>query len=79
MSKSLGNAIEPEDIIKEDLGAEVLRLWVAMVDYREEIKAGRQVLARVMEATARSATRCAISSRTSTTSIRRPIGSRSSG
>ena len=49
MSKSLGNAIEPEDIIKES-GAEVLRLWVAMVDYREEIKAGRQVLARVIEA-----------------------------
>ncbi len=49
MSKSLGNAIEPEDIIK-DSGAEILRLWVAMVDYREEIKVGRQVLARVVEA-----------------------------
>jgi isoleucyl-tRNA synthetase len=49
MSKSLGNAIEPEDIIKQS-GAEVLRLWVAMVDYREEIKVGRQVLARVVEA-----------------------------
>jgi isoleucyl-tRNA synthetase len=49
MSKSLGNSIEPEDIIKES-GAEIIRLWVAMVDYREEIRLGRQILARVIEA-----------------------------
>jgi isoleucyl-tRNA synthetase len=49
MSKSLGNSIEPQDIIKES-GAEIIRLWVVMVDYREEIRLGRQILARVIEA-----------------------------
>ncbi|MBW8896438.1 MAG: class I tRNA ligase family protein, partial [Acidobacteria bacterium] len=33
MSKSLGNSIEPQEIIK-DSGAEIIRLWVAMVDFR---------------------------------------------
>ena len=49
MSKSLGNTVEPQAIIKQS-GAEVLRLWVAMVDYREEIRIGKQILARVVEA-----------------------------
>ena len=49
MSKSLGNVIEPQTIIKQS-GAEVLRLWVAMVDYWEEIRAGKETLARVVEA-----------------------------
>ncbi|MEO8520664.1 MAG: isoleucine--tRNA ligase [Acidobacteriota bacterium] len=49
MSKSLGNSIEPQDIIKES-GAEIIRLWVAMVDYREEVRLGKQILARVIEA-----------------------------
>ena len=45
MSKSLGNGIEPQDVIKES-GAEIIRLWVAMVDYREEVRLGKQILAR---------------------------------
>jgi isoleucyl-tRNA synthetase len=49
MSKSLGNTVAPQDIIRQS-GAEILRLWVAMVDYREEIRLGRQILARVVEA-----------------------------
>ncbi len=49
MSKSLGNSIEPQEIIK-DSGAEIIRLWVAMVDFREEIRVGKQILARVVEA-----------------------------
>lgn len=49
MSKSLGNTIEPQMIIKQS-GAEILRLWVAMVDYREEVRIGPQILARVVEA-----------------------------
>jgi len=49
MSKSLGNMIEPQTIIKQS-GAEILRLWVAMVDYREEIRIGKEILARVVEA-----------------------------
>ena len=49
MSKSLGNSIEPQDVIKES-GADILRLWVAMSDYREEIRVGKEILARVVEA-----------------------------
>jgi isoleucyl-tRNA synthetase len=49
MSKSLGNVIAPQQIIK-DSGAEVLRLWVAMVDYRDEIGLSREILARTVEA-----------------------------
>jgi isoleucyl-tRNA synthetase len=49
MSKSRGNAILPQEVIKES-GAEILRLWVAMSDYREELRVGRQILARVIEA-----------------------------
>jgi isoleucyl-tRNA synthetase len=49
MSKSLGNSIEPEDVIRES-GAEIIRLWVTMVDYREEVRLGKQILARVVEA-----------------------------
>jgi isoleucyl-tRNA synthetase len=49
MSKSLGNTIAPQDIMKQS-GADVLRLWVSMVDYREDIRLGKEVLARVVEA-----------------------------
>ena len=49
MSKSLGNAILPQDVIKES-GAEMLRLWVAMSDFREELRVGKQILQRVVEA-----------------------------
>jgi isoleucyl-tRNA synthetase len=49
MSKSLGNTIVPQQIIAES-GAEVLRLWVSMVDHRDEVRLGRAVLARTVEA-----------------------------
>ena len=49
MSKSLGNVIEPNTIIKRH-GAEILRLWAAMVDYREEMRLGQEILDRVVEA-----------------------------
>ena len=49
MSKSLGNVVQPQDVIKES-GAEILRLWVAMSDFREELRVGKQILARVIEA-----------------------------
>jgi isoleucyl-tRNA synthetase len=49
MSKSLGNTIAPQDVMAES-GADVLRLWVSMVDYREDIRLGREILARVVEA-----------------------------
>ena len=49
MSKSVGNAIQPQDVIK-DSGAEILRLWVAMSDYREELRVSKEILTRVIEA-----------------------------
>jgi isoleucyl-tRNA synthetase len=49
MSKSLGNTISPQEVIKES-GAETLRLWVAMSDFREELRVGKQILQRVVEA-----------------------------
>ncbi len=48
MSKSMGNVISPQSII-EKKGAEILRLWVAMVNYREDIKLGNEVISRVTE------------------------------
>jgi len=49
MSKSLGNSIEPQDIIKQS-GADILRLWVAMADYTQEIHLSKQILDRAVEA-----------------------------
>jgi len=49
MSKSVGNVILPQDVIKES-GAEVLRLWVASCDYREELRVSKEILARIVEA-----------------------------
>ena len=49
MSKSLGNTMLPQDVIKQS-GADIIRLWVAMSDYREEIRVGKEIMARVVEA-----------------------------
>ncbi|HEX6397593.1 MAG TPA: isoleucine--tRNA ligase, partial [Steroidobacteraceae bacterium] len=49
MSKSIGNTIQPQEIIQES-GAEVLRLWVTSADYRDELRVSREILARVVEA-----------------------------
>jgi len=49
MSKSLGNSIAPQDVIKQS-GADILRLWVSMSDYTQEIRLGKEVLARAVEA-----------------------------
>jgi isoleucyl-tRNA synthetase len=49
MSKSIGNTMLPQDVIKES-GADIIRLWVAMSDYREEIRVGKEIMARVVEA-----------------------------
>jgi len=49
MSKSLGNVISPQDIIK-DYGADILRLWVASSDYNEDIRISPEILSRLSEA-----------------------------
>lgn len=48
MSKSLGNGIEPEKIVST-LGADILRLWVASIDYRAEINLSDEILTRTSE------------------------------
>src|SRR2546422_10349486 len=49
MHKSLGNSIEPDEIIKR-FGAEVLRLWVASVDFTEDVRLSETILTRLTEA-----------------------------
>jgi isoleucyl-tRNA synthetase len=49
MSKSLGNSIEAEQVVKQS-GADILRLWVSMSDYRGEIRVSNEILARAGEA-----------------------------
>ncbi len=49
MSKSRGNSIEPEEIIKQ-YGAELLRLWVASVEFTEDVRLSPTILERLVEA-----------------------------
>ncbi|MBS0194233.1 MAG: isoleucine--tRNA ligase [Proteobacteria bacterium] len=49
MSKSLGNGIEPQDVMK-DYGADILRLWIASADYRNEMALSPTILKRVADA-----------------------------
>ncbi len=48
MSKSLGNTILPEDIVRLH-GADILRLWVASVDYTEDVKMSEELIKQVKE------------------------------
>lgn len=43
MSKSLGNTVAPQDIIKQ-YGADILRLWVASSDYAEDLRLGKEII-----------------------------------
>ncbi|MGX6590806.1 isoleucine--tRNA ligase [Cetobacterium ceti] len=49
MSKSVGNVVAPEDVIKV-YGADILRLWCASVDYREDVKISDNILKQMAEA-----------------------------
>ncbi len=48
MSKSLGNVVAPQEVI-ERYGAEILRLWVAAEDYRDDIRISEEILSRLAE------------------------------
>ncbi|HZM45723.1 MAG TPA: isoleucine--tRNA ligase [Burkholderiales bacterium] len=48
MSKSKGNTVAPQKIMS-DLGADILRLWVAATDYSGELSISREILDRVVE------------------------------
>jgi isoleucyl-tRNA synthetase len=43
MSKSLGNTVAPQEIIKQ-FGADILRLWVASSDYSEDLRLGKEII-----------------------------------
>ncbi|MEO8802676.1 MAG: isoleucine--tRNA ligase [Rudaea sp.] len=49
MSKSLGNGIEPQDVMNK-YGADILRLWIASADYRNEMALSDEILKRVSDA-----------------------------
>lgn len=49
MSKSIGNVVSPNDVIKQS-GAEVLRLWASAVDYSEDVRCSKEILDRVTDA-----------------------------
>ncbi len=49
MHKSLGNGIEPQEII-DQYGADVLRLWVASSDYHADIRISKDILKQLSEA-----------------------------
>ena len=48
MSKSLGNYIRPDEIINT-YGADILRLWAASVDYRNDTKIGNNIIKQLAE------------------------------
>jgi isoleucyl-tRNA synthetase len=49
MSKSFGNVVAPQEIMKKS-GAEILRLWVAAEDFREDARISDEILNRMIEA-----------------------------
>jgi isoleucyl-tRNA synthetase len=57
MSKSTGNVISPDEVIDKQ-GAELLRLWVAAEDYRDDIRISDEILKRLVEAYRRIRNTC---------------------
>lgn len=57
MSKSMGNVIAPSKIISQ-YGAEILRLWVASEDYRDDIRVSNQIISRLVESYRRIRNTC---------------------
>ncbi len=57
MHKSAGNVVAPETLIKK-YGAEILRLWVAGEDYRDNIKVSNEIMQRLTEAYRRIRNTC---------------------
>ena len=48
MSKSLGNGVDPVEVA-EKLGAEIVRLWVGSVDFREDVMASDELMKRIAD------------------------------
>ena len=48
MSKSLGNVVAPQDVIKQS-GADILRMWVCAADYADDLRIGPEILKTTVE------------------------------
>jgi isoleucyl-tRNA synthetase len=48
MSKSLGNVVAPQDVIKQS-GADILRMWVCASDYADDLRIGPEILKTTIE------------------------------
>lgn len=48
MSKSIGNVVAPQEVISQN-GAELLRLWVSSVDYRDDIRFSNEIMNRLVD------------------------------
>jgi isoleucyl-tRNA synthetase len=48
MSKSLGNVVAPQDVIKQN-GADILRMWVCASDYADDLRIGPEILKTTVE------------------------------
>ncbi len=48
MSKSLGNVMSPQDMIKDN-GAEILRLWVASSSYNDDVRISKEIIDRLVD------------------------------
>ncbi len=57
MSKSIGNVVAPEEVIRR-FGAEVLRLWVSAADYREDVRISETILKQLSDAYRRIRNTC---------------------
>ena len=57
MSKSIGNVIAPQELI-DKFGAEIIRLWVSSVEYREDIRISDEILSRLVDAYRRIRNTC---------------------
>ncbi len=57
MSKSIGNVIAPQELI-DKFGAEIIRLWVSSVEYREDIRISDEILLRLVDAYRRIRNTC---------------------
>ncbi|MBI3610315.1 MAG: isoleucine--tRNA ligase [Nitrospirae bacterium] len=49
MSKSAGNVVAPQEVIEKH-GAEILRLWIAATDFREDVRISQEILSHLVEA-----------------------------
>ena len=77
MSKSLGNTVAPQDVIKQS-GADILRMWVCASDYADDIRIGPEILKNHGRYLSQAAQHAALDARQPRAFPRPRIASRSS-